>query len=697
VRGYPLVVSVGIDTDVALARYFTNRTAQVALGATVTALISAVLATYLRHDGHLRRTRDDLQARYTEKSGLLETTLENISQGIMMVGPDDHVQIYNRRYLQKFGLPEDFMAAKPLVAEVARWLWDHGEYDGQGGTFEAWLRRFTESLRDEFQVVQHVRPNGVVLEIHSRVLPDGGVVRTYSDITALRAATDAAQESNRAKSTFLATMSHEIRSPLSGMMGVLDLLRTTALDSEQTGMANMVHDSAQMLLAVLNDVLDFSKIDAGALSIVPEPTALRTLLDDLVQPYVVTGRNKGIDVSLSIAIMTDALRLHQIVGNLLSNAMKFTPAGQVAVRVELTDDQTPWLRVLVRDSGIGMDVDTLARLFRPFVQADGSTTRKYGGSGLGLCICEQLTRLLGGRLSVTSRPGAGSEFLLELPVSACAAPPDAASETAAAGPAIRAGGRVLLVDDDPTNRWLGRRRLEQSGLDVDIAEDGQAGLEAALATSYDLIVTDLHMPRLDGVGLAHAVRAAADPALRGIPIVALSADTTAVQRKRCDDAGITEVAIKPLTTPALLALLARVLPRGEAAIAMAAAPVMVADDLENVPFDPQIYLSFMAPGDPEGAAWLGEYLAGAQDDVDELGAMLADQGADRVSVARVAHRLAGASFSAGAMTVGRAARSVELAAPDAEAVTLRERHAELCAALAAASCAIEAFRTQTEA
>ncbi len=661
---FPLEVTVGLaETDI-MTRFVGIAHVQMILGSAVSVLLLAVLALYVGRDANARRLRATLRAQYAEKSEILETALDNASQGILMISADERVLVANSAMVALFELPAELMAGQPPVGDVLHWLWSHGEYEDAGDDFTFWLQQYLSRARSN-SVVEHTRPNGTVLEARSRLLPTGGLVRTYTDITqrkldeaVLRAARDEAHRAANAKSAFLATMSHEIRSPLSGLLGVLELLRATALDAEQSRMADMIGNSGRMLLAVLNDILDFSKIEAGAMTIASEQTPLHTLLEEMVQPHVAAGRLKSLAVTLTIEsavpshVTTDSLRVRQILGNLLSNAMKFTSAGSVAVRADLVPaTNPPMLRIAVSDSGIGMSAEALARLFQPFMQADSSTTRRFGGTGLGLSISHKLAALLGGDLTASSAPGKGSTFTLTLPCRACPAPAAAAAESWP-HPALARGLRVLLVDDDPTNRWLMERQLLQLGFAVDVAEDGEAGLAAARAASYDVVVTDLHMPRRDGIGLAEALRAANDPALRNVPIIGLTADTTAEQRARCEAAGMTAVAIKPLTASHLANLLGGIL----AWPARAAAETTPTPALKAVPFDSQIFLALFDRDDGEGALWLREYLQTARDQVAELMSLPVP------ALAQIAHKLAGSSFSVGAMKLGAAARALELAA-----------------------------------
>jgi light-regulated signal transduction histidine kinase (bacteriophytochrome)/CheY-like chemotaxis protein/HPt (histidine-containing phosphotransfer) domain-containing protein len=517
----------------------------------------------------------------------------------------------------------------------------------------------------------------------------------------MRVARDHADRALRAKSEFLATMSHEIRSPMSGLLGVLELLRNTRLDGEQTRMAGMIHNSASMLLAVLNDILDFSKIEAGALSVNLEATSLRATIGELVQPYVVSAKHKGIDLALAIdptlpsRLLTDRLRLRQILNNLLSNALKFTAAGNIAVRVDRLDsDGGPRLRIGVSDSGIGMTDEVLARLFNPFMQADGSTTRTFGGTGLGLAISKKLAELLDGSIVARSRMGEGSEFSLEFPLLACTE--SAGVVVAAEPPSIpqHRGGHVLVIDDDQTIRWLSQRQLEMLGFRVDSAEDGEAGLQKLRSAVYDLVLTDCHMPRMDGVAFTRAVRSASDPAMRCLPIIGLTADVTEAQYHLCVGAGMVELAIKPLTVERLSRLVSRHLSHGDATEPVAQAGHNAtehnesAEALRAVTFDDQIYLAVFEPGDPDGAAWLGNFLDTAREDVAILKQSL---GGDYAVVGKVAHRLAGAAFSAGAMLLGDAARALESAAKAGDGLPLPLFFAGVEACFTTANEAIQKF------
>ena len=302
------------------------------------------------------------------------------------------------------------------------------------------------------------------------------------------------------------------------------------------------------------------------------------------------------------------------------------------------------------------------------MQADGSTSRRFGGTGLGLSISHKLAALLGGDLTAASRPGEGSVFSLRLKLVPCPPPVEAVRQhDGAAMVTVPASCRVLLVDDDPTIRWLLEQQMLKMGLRPDVAEDGAAALRMLQTGRYDVLLTDCHMPGLDGVGLSKAVRSAGDDWLARMPILGLTADVTEVQRRRCLEAGMNDLANKPVTIERLAQLLHRHVHHSAAQAVAAPDPPA----LRQIAFDDQIFLSIFTPGDAKGAEWLGEYLDSARADHQRLATLLAEAEPCRRDLAFLAHRLAGASFSVGAMRLGAAARDLEHDAAEAPLVALR--------------------------
>jgi CheY-like chemotaxis protein/HPt (histidine-containing phosphotransfer) domain-containing protein len=379
-------------------------------------------------------------------------------------------------------------------------------------------------------------------------------------------------------------------------------------------------------------------------------------------------------------IVVDPVRLRQIVGNLLGNAIKFTAAGGIDLRVSraLLPSGEAALDFAITDTGIGMSADVLQRLFEPFMQEDASTAKTFGGTGLGLSISRRLARLMGGDVTVSSTRGVGSVFTVALPLIA-ASPPTAADDSAAtaADGSFMAGLRALAVEDQEINRWLMARQFERLGLAFKLVEDGQQALAALQAGGYDLMVTDCHMPGIDGMELTSRVRAGeARSAGKRLPVLGLTADITAETRARCLAAGMDDVVSKPIDLRRLEQALRRLMarqPQGE--ITPPAEAEVPADQV----FDDGIYQEMFGEDPESGEGWLAAYLeTAAEMSVSVRQTLDAD---DRAGLKAAAHRLAGSSLSVGAVRLGLLARTLEHAAPAAPPVDLERIERELAAAL----------------
>jgi PAS domain S-box-containing protein len=393
------------------------------------------------------------------------------------------------------------------------------------------------------------------------------VTQRKRDAVALRQALEAAEASNQAKSQFLANMSHEIRTPMNGVVGVADALGATPLSAPQREMVSIIQSSAKALNRLLSDVLDLARVEAGRLEINKEPFRLEELVRDAAALFEPSARAKRLDFTVCVCedatgvVQGDAVRIQQILFNLLSNAVKFTAEGSVrldlARRPDASGDSEVWFEV--RDTGVGFDASKVQTVFDRFQQADGSITRRYGGSGLGLTISRDLAELMGGSLTAESEQGAGALFRLRLPLPVCIDPAVAPVER---GERVRTGEtlRVLVADDHPTNLKVIELILGAAGCELIQAENGALALEAFRTQAFDIVLMDLQMPVMDGLSAVAAIRAwelAQDRA--PTPILALSANALPEHIQAARTAGADAHVAKPITAPVLLDALDRLL------------------------------------------------------------------------------------------------------------------------------------------
>ncbi len=392
------------------------------------------------------------------------------------------------------------------------------------------------------------------------------VEKQQGDTHAIRA-----EAENRAKSDFLAKMSHEIRTPMNAVLGILQVLRGSHMDDDTKALLRTAHHSGNALMEIINDILDYSKIEAGMLKLEKIPFDLKQLISECGQLFSIPAEKKGVELVWKISsdvpqyIKSDPTRLRQIINNLLSNSLKFTAKGKIEIsvkrQVSTANENQILLCFAIKDSGIGISSENLGKLFQSFQQADDSTTRKYGGTGLGLTICKQLTELLGGEITVESIVGLGTVF--HFSISACEAKK---SDIIEEGDLERfdlpnlSRLRVLIAEDNPVNMLVITRLLQKTGIAMVVAEDGQkaVSLYTDQPVPFDLILMDCEMPNMDGFSASKAIRELeAANGTRQIPIIALTAHATEDIKERCIEFGMDDYLPKPIDMKQLNAILNR--------------------------------------------------------------------------------------------------------------------------------------------
>ena len=456
-------------------------------------------------------------------------------------------------------------------------------------TFEV-LNRTAITLRNELETREQALTS--LRSALSSLLPNADIAGGSDDIAVLsqmilelmrerqaqqkelELAMTAADAANKAKSEFLANMSHEIRTPMNGILGMTNLVLESDLSEEQKDLIGIVKRSADALLTIINDILDFSKIEAGKLTIEEVPFDLRQTVNEAIQPLAESAREKGLLLHCDIApsvplkVVGDSVRVRQVLLNLMGNAIKFTERGEVAVSCVLgaSQDKKITLHFTVKDSGVGIAPEKIQHIFSAFTQEDSSTTRRFGGTGLGLTISRRFVELMHGRMWVDSQLGAGSRFHFTIGVGeALADDPVAVITTAnvvAAAPAANHGLSVLLVEDHPVNQKLARMLLERRGYRVTLAENGREAVSEFAQGSFAVVLMDMHMPEMDGIEATVAIRALEQAEQRlPTPIVAMTANAMQADRERCIEAGMDDYLSKPINAAELFSTLERIVSR----------------------------------------------------------------------------------------------------------------------------------------
>ncbi|KRE78946.1 PAS domain S-box protein [Arthrobacter sp. Soil762] len=511
-----------------------------------------------------RRAEDHAREAIAQLEGL-GAIVNSSADAIIGITPDGVITSWNRGAEKLYGYGADEVTGRDVQFLIP----DH-------------LRRSEEALLADVRErgvarsfeAERVRKDGTTVPVSVTISPiraEGGGVRGMAkivrDITGQRraaaellAAREAALESSRLKSEFLATMSHEIRTPMNGVIGLTALLLETPLDETQRRYAEGVRGAGALLLALINDILDLSKLEAGKVDLDIAAFDPRLLVEEVAGLLSESARVKGLELiafcrpDVPALLSGDAGRIRQVLLNLASNAVKFTPAGEVSVRVQPVDQHPrgPAVRFDVRDTGIGIEPEQHRRLFESFSQADSSTTRRYGGTGLGLAISRRLTEVMGGEIGLTSAPGEGSTFWFVLPLQPAAASVGS-EEAAVRSPDLLTGVRVLIVDDNATNRLVLETQLRAWNMDADTVGDARTALDrcrqAVIAgRPFEVVVLDMCMPEMDGLELARAIRA--DRVLAPASLIMLTSSPQ-LDPAELAAAGVREWLMKPVRSSEL--------------------------------------------------------------------------------------------------------------------------------------------------
>ena len=542
-----LLLSVGLSTADVFADFRRARMVNLIAGCVVSLGVVGTGLAMIRQRRRILRSREVLGA-----------TLENISQGIMMIGADGSIGVINSRAAELLGLPTELLDRQPNFSEIVAWQTEKGEFRDPPPSSEVLTNTLDAGdVVGAENVYQRTRPDGTVLEIRTKPMADGGAVRTYTDVTEykkaeaeLAAARDAAEASSRARTEFLVMMSHEIRTPMNSIIGFTSLLMEMPLSPTAAQYIRIIRQSGNHLLQIINDVLDLSKLDAGRLEFEEEPFDLREEVAGTIELLVTQAHEKHLTLTVDMApqvplrIWGDPGRIRQILINLIGNAIKFTSVGGVTVRFEAVrlDGGEQRLACRVIDTGIGIPAEKIGLLFNHFAQVANGSAHKYGGTGLGLAICKRLVEQMGGEIGVHSEPGQGTTFQFDLPLRAV--------ETAEPSKVMVEGRpgdlRILLADDNNTNRMVIARMLERLGHRVDLVGNGLEAVEAARREPYDLMVMDVVMPEMDGLVATETIRDLTGRKGR-VPIIGVTANAGGTLEEACLRAGMNVFMTKPVT------------------------------------------------------------------------------------------------------------------------------------------------------
>jgi PAS domain S-box-containing protein len=651
-------------------------------------IFGAIASTMMLRKDSIEKTRRRLKRR-EDRIGLLTDILLNAPLSVLVTDPDGRITNVNRAAERLYGLG---------VGELdGAYPWQtSAEPDGRAA-WEEILQEMNESRTWRGELLNQKR-NGETIHVNTMMYPladqdarTTALIMFQEDVTErkraekeLRAAKQEAESANNAKDEFLARMSHEIRTPMNAVIGMTHLLAETALGGEQREYVEIIRQSAESLLSVINDILDYSRIAARKLKLEILDFDLESLISGILDSMMLRGRIMGLDLaylidpSVPTQLRGDSGRLRQILVNLLGNAIKFTNSGSVLIRVFLAteSDDHVTLRFNVSDTGIGIAEDRLGQLFQPFSQIDNSGTRYPGGSGLGLVICRQLAELMGGQIGVQSEEGAGSTFWFTAVFQRHAPGQESMGATGYSATTgtrhvkdSRRWARILIAEDNPVNRLVALKMLEKLGFRADTVDNGQEAVAALTRSSYDLVLMDVEMPVLDGLKATQMIR---DPGVGvqnpNVPIIAMTAHAMKGARERCFKAGMDGYVTKPVNPEELRYTVERQLFGGSSG-EMPAVGKRRASSTDPLVFDRRYLLERLSGDEELETELLSTFLHNVPENVESLRRALASD--DPEEAGRVAHIIRASSVSIGACALSDVTLQIEKAATEQDLAQAR--------------------------
>lgn len=520
-----------------------------------------------------RRLQVELEQHIVAESmlRLKAAAIDSALYAIILTDRDEKTTYANDAFLRMWGYED---AVELIGRRPGTFLWSPEQLRRDSGALAEHCNtaREFEAMRRDGSLFSVIMSASLVKNARGEPL---GLQASFADITqrkqmehALLAAKNEAELANRSKSIFLANMSHELRTPMNGIIGFAGLLRDAGLPNEWGEYVRIIHGSAKTLLNIINDILDISKIESGKMLLENKPFLLAECIRDSLDVIRIPAARKEIRLECRPASNTpriisgDEARLRQVLTNLLTNAVKFTNAGEISVQVDSTELNGGFVQLAftVTDSGIGIPPDKIDLILKPFQQLDASYTRKYGGTGLGLSISKELCERMGGQLSVESNPGAGSQFHFTILAKVVSEEELAAEESETSGqapPRRRRSLRILVAEDDTTNQLVMQNILRKYGYECDLAATGVQAVEAVRQKAYDVVFMDIQMPDLDGVQAAKEIRKLGLKDRAGL-IIGLTAHALQEDRQACINAGMDDYLCKPVEPDVFQKLLARI-------------------------------------------------------------------------------------------------------------------------------------------